>query len=385
MIKFPVRPAVVSVALMTLLACASSLYSADSPAGADDKQEALTSQARVALIRRAHLWRPTNIPKMNVRVGPAHPGAFKPDELVTCDYRDKEMTGRSPKFTCVIGPDDEVKVKFGEDNGEVYGEVATTRLLWALGFGADYLYPVRVVCRGCPNTLGGRPYASENERFFDPAAIERKMPGHELLGHDVVGWSWTELDVVSEGDGGAPKAHRDALKLLAATLQHTDSKAEQQRLLCLDDPTKGEAGKINAARGACATPFMMLNDVGLTFGRANYPNDNALGSVNFERWAKSPVWKDAKSCTADIGGSATGTLKDPVISEEGRRFLAGLLAKLTDRQLHDLFEVARFDRRSRAPHEEVDKPADKPGTATIDEWVSAFKQKRDEIASRRCS
>jgi hypothetical protein len=72
---------------------------------------------------------------------------------------------------------------------------------------------------------------------------------------------WKELDEVDGAAGGAPRAHRDALKLLAVFLQHSDNKAEQQRLVCL-------GAKEAAAEGACARPFMMINDLGLTFGRA---------------------------------------------------------------------------------------------------------------------
>ena len=59
-------------------------------------------------------------------------------------------------------------MKYGGTNGEVYGEVLATRLLWVLGFGADAMYPVNVICRGCPRELGGieRP---GNEYRFDPA------------------------------------------------------------------------------------------------------------------------------------------------------------------------------------------------------------------------
>ena len=42
--------------------------------------------------------------------------------------------------------------------------------------------------------------------------------------------------------------------------------------------------------------------------------------------------------------------------------------QLTDQQLRDLFEVARFTRRD--------------PTSTVDDWVRVFKQKRDEIANR---
>jgi hypothetical protein len=36
-----------------------------------------------------------------------------------------------------IDSKDEVKVRYGPDNGEVQGAVLASRLLWALGFGAD--------------------------------------------------------------------------------------------------------------------------------------------------------------------------------------------------------------------------------------------------------
>ena len=72
-----------------------------------------------------------------------------------------------------------MKVKFGEANGEMYGEVAATRLLWALGFGADRMYPVKVICRNCPENAvkNGKPVPGQ--RTFDPAAIERKVPGDD--------------------------------------------------------------------------------------------------------------------------------------------------------------------------------------------------------------
>ena len=98
----------------------------------------------------------TNVASLDIRTGPPSPGGFAPDALVSCEYVDKPLKGQSPKFFCSLGDHDEVKVKYGRSNGEVYAEVAATRLLWALGFGADHMYPVRVVCRGCPARFTGR-------------------------------------------------------------------------------------------------------------------------------------------------------------------------------------------------------------------------------------
>ena len=151
---------------------------------------------------------------------------------------DKVMSGNSPKFTCVIPPDDEVKVKFGRENGEVYAEVAATRLFWALGFPADRMYPVRVrLCRvpSSPDTTRTMP--SGGPLRSRPRSSESSKAGRSRPSPDS-GWAWPELDTVDETAGGAPRAQRDALKLLAVFVQHTDNKAAQQRLLCVETRTR---------------------------------------------------------------------------------------------------------------------------------------------------
>jgi hypothetical protein len=296
--------------------------------------EHLTPMARLAAIRRAQVWRPTDVSAMDIKAGPQGPGAFAPNEAVTCDYVDKAMSGGSPKFDCAINAEDEVKVKYGQDNGEVYAEVGATRLLWALGFGADRMYPVHVECHGCPADPFRAPQPRQDLVVFDPAAIERKMTGKTM---ETAGPGWVAgARPVSQAAGGAPCAQRDALKLLAVFIQHTDSKPAQQRLVCLAKQVQEDE--------SCPETFMMLDDVGLTFGKAHALNRNSLGSVNYDGWSKTPVWRDADRCVGNLPKSASGTLEFPVVSEEGRKFLAGLLLQLSDAQLHDLFEVAGFPR-----------------------------------------
>ena len=82
------------------------------------------------------------------------------------------------------------------------------------------------------------------------------------------------------------------------------------------------------------------------------------------------IWKGAHGCEGNLPGSLSGSLSDPSIGEEGRIFLSTLIARLSDAQLHDLFAVARFTTRD--PH------------ASVDDWVAAFKRKREEIAVRHC-
>jgi len=350
--------------LSTAASCAGP-FKLDMPGGGNEAEKRL----RIDAIRRAEVWRPTRVASLDLEKGPDVARGFAPQATVLCSYVDEKMSGRSPKFTCAIGGNDKVKVKYGKTNGEVYAEVAATRLLWALGFGADHMYPVRVICRGCPSDLEGAPTAIRRQALFDPAAIERKMHGAELEWDDKVGWSWSELDLVTDANASTQQAQRDALKLLAAMLQHTDSKSQQQRLLCLDEPARKNPT-------TCERPFLMINDLGLTFGHSNLFNRNSPGSANFEKWSEEPVWKKAEECEANLSGGLTSTLKNPVISEAGRRFLADLLVQLTDRQLTDLFKVARMPARARA--------AGQPEGDSVSEWVAAFKTKRDSIVNHHC-
>ena len=320
-------------------------------------------------LARARVWTQTDIPRMNLRTGPTGRDAFPPGASVRCRYVDKDMSGSTPKFTCTLPNGDDVKVKYGRNNGEVYAEVAATRLLWALGFGADHMYPVSIRCTGCPadDTRAGER-RDEGVVTYEIAAIERKMAGREIEDTKGSGWSWTELDDIAAERGGATIAERDALKLLAAMLQHTDSKREQQRLVCLSGTPPDRP---------CRRAFALISDLGRTFGKANAFNRDEPGSVNLQAWAESPIWEGARGCRAHLPKSITGTLEDPEISEGGRRFLASLLEQLSDRQLSDLFTVARFPTRA-------DAAGDARG-GSVGPWVDAFKAKVSEIRSRRCA
>jgi hypothetical protein len=360
-----VRLGLVLACTAVLAACAHFGFTSAS----NKPLEHLSKAMRLSAIRRAQVWRATQVSAMDMWMGPQDKKSFAPNTTIFCDFVNRKSNGHSPKFSCEIAPGEDLKVKYGQSNAEVYAEVAATRLLWALGFGADHMYPVIVECRNCPADPAHEPQEHEGARRFYPAAVERKMPGETMERFPDSGWSWPELDLVSEAAGGAPRAHRDALKLLAVLLQHTDSKPAQQRLVCLNPQLED---------GQCARPFMMINDLGLTFGHSNTWNRQTESSVNLQEWTKTPVWSDAGGCVGNISKSVKGTLDHPPISEEGRAFLADLLMQLSDAQLHDLFAVAQFPLRSLSM-----KPA-RP-MITVDEWVDAFKAKRDEIVNRSCA
>lgn len=315
-----------------------------------------------SIIARSQVLLPGDIASRNTRTGPDEPGALPSGATVACDYIDKKLGGLSPKFACRTAGGEELKVKYGGTNGEVYAEVAASRLLWALGFGADRMYSVRVVCRGCPD-IAGSVRTARGEQILDPVAIEREMPGVELLDR----WSWKDLDLVDPARGGASTAERDAFRLLAVFLQHADSKPEQQRVICLDD---------SPAPARCEQPLLMMHDVGITFGRSYRMQRRA--SMDLEEWSTLPVWREGPGCVGHLGSSLGATLVDPTIGEAGRALLAERMLQLTDEQVRGIFEAARIHLRPRDPHD------GRSGFPTAAEWAEAFTQKRAQIVDRRC-
>jgi hypothetical protein len=261
------------------------------------------------------------------------------------------MPGHTPKFLCRRG-DQVLKVKWGADNPEVYSEVAATRLFWALGFPADWMYPVRVECRGCPaDPWQGGEYEPASTQLFAPAVVERLFPGETIEEYEDQGWSWAELN-----DSGAPRAELDALRLLAAFVQHRDSKPSNQRLVCPPDALHEDDG-----RDDCRKPIALVQDLGSTFGG---PTRLHAHKMDLEVWNETPVWETPHRCIANLTAeiSATGGLERPMIGDEGRRLLSRLLDALDDRQIRALFEVARADQRG-----------------GVSEWVAAFKRHRDAV------
>ena len=328
-------------------------------------------ETRADYIRRSNVWIGGDLDAwlsrmrtLDVRTGPPGPGAFAPDEVVECDYQEPPAEvplGNTPKFGCrriAHHHPDEFHVKWGESNGEVYAEVAGTRLLWALGFPADRVYPVRVKCKDCaPDPWRDREPHPGTSYKFSPAIVERVFAGREIEEQRGQGWTWDELEAIDAAAGGAPRDHVDALKLLAAFLQHRDSKRDNQRLVCPDDAVvhAGDSGQ------RCRRPLMMIHDLGSTFGG---PTWIASEKMHVESWEREPVWDEPGQCVANLSDepSAFHGLEYPHIGEQGRLFLARLLDGLDDAQIGALFEAARGERRG--------------GVAR---WVAAFRAKREQV------
>ncbi|HEV7502635.1 MAG TPA: hypothetical protein VGQ33_21610, partial [Vicinamibacteria bacterium] len=258
-----------------------------SPPGPRDLSH-VTAAERADAIHRASVWQPTAIAAMDLMVGPARSDSFTFDQKVACEYSvpTEPLGGATPKFLCALDPKDVVKVKYGRKNGEVYAAVAATRLFWALGFGADAIYPVQVTCRNCPiEPWFWKTEGRVAEKTYELATIERRLPGDKIETTEDEGWKWAELETVDEHAGGASRAQRDALKLLMVLLQNSDTKANNQKVLCPPEAV----GKDAAGNETCARPLLYVHDVGYAFGAATLLDTS---KNNLRAWEGEAIWKD---------------------------------------------------------------------------------------------
>lgn len=349
----------------------TSLPEADYTPRKDDEALALpkdrAAELRNDAFARAQVWRPPSQPvgEADFRRNPPGKDSLSPAAELVCKFELRRSHGQTPKFHCVLPGGELIKVKYGHRNPEALTEVAATRLLSALGFGADRMYVVaKVRCFGCPPYPQPRfvwldALFSREDRYVDfaPASVERPFPGKEIAAPGARGWSFYELDRIDPARGGASRAERDALRLMAVFLADWDNKAPNQRLVCLPggaDPGDG-----------CREPFALMQDVGATFGPL---------ALDLEAWRQTPVWADPATCRVSMKSLPYhgATFVDTDISEGGRRLLASELTQLRDEQVRDLFGAAGFTQFEAGPEANRD----------LDGWVRVFKAKVAEIADR---
>jgi hypothetical protein len=325
--------------------------------------EASLLRLREAALARAKVWRPPAGPIAKADLLTDGPGPVKPPDRIECRYQLKLTSGITPKFHCVLADGRVIKVKYGRLNAEPRTERAATRLLSALGFGADRMYVVeRVRCNGCPTYPHPRwgllnPLFARRHVDFEEVAVEDPMPGRSIEAGETEGWAFYELDRIDPARGGASRAEVDALRLMAVFLANWDNKASNQRLVCLP------GGDLPG--GGCDTPFAYFQDVGSTFGPKG---------LNLEAWRATPVWADPKACLVSMKSLPFqgATFRDTVISEGGRRLLADELTQLLPQQVRDLFTGAGFTEYARSSEAGRDAA----------NWAAAFEDKVKQIADR---
>jgi hypothetical protein len=284
---------------------------------------------------------------------------------VVCRYLYDEPSGTSSKFDCVLESGHVIKVKYGR-NPEIHAETAAFTLLTILGYAADQVRIIpRLRCYGCPRYpfllsrllwLAHVPDPLDPDGYdrgytdFEWVSVESRFDAPAIETGDIEGWAWYELS-----RSGAPRGDLDAFRLLAAFLAHWDNKADNQRLVCLDeDPAPPD--------GSCRFPLLMIQDLGATFGPVK---------VNLSGWRDRPIWLDPHECRVTMRDLPWrgATYPDMQISEAGRVQLARGLAAVSDDAARRMFFDARFHEFYSATDDERD----------LEAWTAAFQSRVDQI------
>lgn len=283
-----------------------------------------------------------------------------------------ESTGEFLPLHTPAGKRERLKVKYTSDedeNPEVYGEVLGTRLMWALGFGSDHMYPIENLhCFGCTeDPFSDRRVDSttlKKPRHFQRTAIEVKLPGKEIKFRNPKSEGWRFEDLMDHLPTEPTRRqealkYRDALRLLSIMIHHMDNKNENQRVVCPPD---------GVAKDKCVKPaIFFIHDIGASFGVKD-----DWGKVDYDRWIRDSIWKDPSKCIAQLNHPQLpdDTVHNAKISEEGRKFLSDLLKAFAGGEkgktrVRTLFLAASMEKRK--------------SSATVEMWTEAFLKKVEEI------
>ena len=279
-----VRPRAVAALSIVLIAAAATGCDSETPPAPVVAVTApagkVAKETREAALASARVWAPPAVPVSQADLSTNPAGDFTSDDVVSCRFNPKKVGGTTPKFNCDLPSGETIKIKYGQGNPELNAEVASTRLLTALGFPADRMFVVRRVrCAGCPpypfqalrcldridmkNACfpGGLDY--DRVVDFDAAVVERRIDGRVIEATEDQGWGWYELNKIDPARGGSSRAEVDAFRLMAVFLAHWDNKDANQRLIC-------PAGK-DAAGGSCAAPIAIIRNRVASPGKSALP------------------------------------------------------------------------------------------------------------------
>jgi hypothetical protein len=281
---------------------------------------------------------------------------------------------------------DQVKINYllppyphhsSRDN-EVFTQVAATRLLWALGFPADYQYSALAVnCVGCSadpfkdNQKENTATPRDRAVAFRISAVERLFPGDALeVGSDDT-WSWSDAAQLYGGSSWSrdQKVGYDAYRLALGMLAYHNALASQNRLVCAEWKNEGAGPKV------CTRVVMMVQDVGSTFGK---PGSFGNSRGDFNDWESQRVFADASRCELrfPLRGDAT-------VLEDARALVARRLESLDRERVKAIFRAARFDMMDLKQLSGLRHGGSDPGQAALDQWTDAFLQRAAEIRNAR--
>ena len=309
--------------ILTLLLIATLGFSANVlGSGPQDKQQhqghsAIKASLADARGGHATLWKAQDaIESLDLLYGPG--GAEgAPDASATFTFVSRSTSGTSKKIIVKDDKGKEWTVKFG---AEARPETAATRIVWAMGYHVDEDYFVRQA-----HIEGWKDGDALNVRF------ERSHNGYK----DVGLWNWGSNSFVGTRE-------LDGLKILMVLMNNWDLKSDNNKVVQKTDKYNGaganemiyyvsDLGASFGSTGSLVRKLLVFSDApaGTKGNPSDYAHQSFIdgvsnGDVRFHYKGKDP-----------------GALKG--ITVEHARWMGGMLARLSEKQLGDAFRAGGFD------------------------------------------
>ena len=246
------------------------------------------------------LWRKQNIESLNL-----FRGEGETPDLSKITFVKVDTSGTSKKYRVKDAAGRDWVAKVGS---EAQSEIAAVRLLWAAGYLTEVAHLAPSV-----DIVGMGNF--KNVRF-ELRTKERKRHG---------GWAWASNPFVG-------KRELQGLKVMMALINNWDLKDDNNLLLTTSD--------------APGQVFYAISDLGASFGKTG---SGALWRLKRSRnnpadYAKSKFINGVKDGRVDFTFSGVNAemLKDITVADA--RWVGGLLARLSDRQIADAFRAANYSR-----------------------------------------
>ena len=268
---------------------------------------------------------------------------------------------------------------------EVFTAVATTRIMWVLGFPADHVYSAAAAnCIGCNDDPFGRKLADNKASVKDAPAVfkivnaERELPWDQIDPEGDETWSWTDAaKFYSDGEWShQQKVEFVAYRLALGLIHYYNALPQQNRLVCREwEPVVAGQSKV------CRKPMIYVHDLGSTFGKKRSGFD--LFGTNprgiFDAYAPQTVFANSGNC--ELRATLLG---DKQVLKEAQDLVIQRLTRLDRETVKSIFRVARFNmmdqkqvkRLRAAGSQNVDD-------AALDEWTNVFMQRIEEVRTAR--
>lgn len=268
--------------------------------------------AKDVLTGEAVLWRePTDIASRDLFLGSGSE-EMKPD-LANVTFDKEEPSGYSVKYTVHDGAGKKWVVKLGN---EARPETTANRFLWAVGYATEtvYLAPCAHI-KGAPKPRKDVKRC-EGDGFAD-ARFEARGEGVKRGDN----WDW-------KANPFAAKRELNGLLVMMALLNNWDLKTSNNVIL-----------QVTKADGTTELQYV-ISDVGATFGKTGGPISHSRNEP--EKYVKTKFVEGTSGDQVKFAYSGKQGDLFKQVSVADAKWIGGLLAQLSDKQIEDAFRAGDF-------------------------------------------